>query len=76
VSEQGIDERYIGTTQFAEMVGASPRTVMLWRERNYGPPYYKIGHRIRYWLPDVQEWIEGCREDPEKPEEDEPDEPD
>lgn len=31
------------------------------RGRNYGPPWHKVGGRIRYRLSEVMAWLESCR---------------
>ncbi|TVR12262.1 MAG: DNA-binding protein [Salinarimonadaceae bacterium] len=29
--------------------------------RNYGPPWHKVGGRVRYRLSEVLAWLESCR---------------
>lgn len=32
-------------------------TLMMWRGKNYGPDYVKLGRGVFYRLEDVEEWI-------------------
>ncbi|MEM6603459.1 MAG: helix-turn-helix domain-containing protein [Pseudomonadota bacterium] len=34
--------------------GIAPRTLEQWRWKGEGPPFLKIGHRVRYRLSDIE----------------------
>jgi len=42
----------------ADIVHASPRTIIRWRSEGRGPAYVKAGHRVLYRRADVMEWLE------------------
>jgi len=43
----------------AETLGVPVRTLEAWRYRREGPPYVKVGRRIRYRSVDLENWILG-----------------
>ncbi len=47
----------IDTVRAANFVGVSRRTLEKWRYEGSGPPYLKLGRRVLYCLPDLEEWI-------------------
>jgi predicted DNA-binding transcriptional regulator AlpA len=44
--------------QLADIVHASPRTIIRWRGEGLGPAYVKAGHRVLYRRADVEAWLE------------------
>lgn len=44
--------------QTAEFLAVSTRTLEGWRCIGGGPPFIRIGRRVRYRLRDLQKWIE------------------
>jgi hypothetical protein len=42
------------TVQAADELGLSPRTLEGWRRRGEGPPYLKIGRRVKYRPEDIE----------------------
>jgi predicted DNA-binding transcriptional regulator AlpA len=51
----------------AELLGVAESTLAVWRSKNRGPAYYKVGRSITYKLTDIEEWIESsCRKEPGK----------
>ena len=41
----------------AESLGMSPRTLEKWRVEGNGPPFLKLGRRVRYSVVDLESWI-------------------
>jgi len=51
-------ESYISAQTLAKMLGISPETPRIWRQRKQGPPYVKLGGRcVRYGVSDVEAWV-------------------
>jgi excisionase family DNA binding protein len=50
-------DEYLSTEELAERLGLSARTLEGWRVAGTGPPYTKIGHRVRYAVADVVAWL-------------------
>ncbi|MGD2114479.1 MAG: helix-turn-helix domain-containing protein [Acidobacteriota bacterium] len=44
-------------TEAAEFLAVSTRTLEGWRSSGGGPPFVRVGRRVRYRLQDLQEWI-------------------
>jgi len=42
--------------------GIPERTIYNWRQRNEGPPAYKIGKYLRYRRSDVENWLDSRRD--------------
>jgi len=57
-----LDERTrtTDTDGAAARVGVTPETLRNWRWRGDGPPYLKIGRRVRYRLVDLADYLDGC----------------
>lgn len=49
------------SSDLAEILGVSPRTVETWRSTCEGPDYVKIGQQVRYDPVDVQAWLDTIR---------------
>jgi len=45
-------------TAVAEYLGVPPRTLEDWRHKRTGPPFVKVGQRVRYRKADVDQWME------------------
>lgn len=43
--------------QLAEKLSVAPQTPRVWRLRGGGPPFVKIGRRVRYRPEDVEKFI-------------------
>ena len=49
---------FMSTRQVCERLGVDRRTLQRWaREKNYGPPFVKIGQRNRYDPNEVEVWV-------------------
>jgi predicted DNA-binding transcriptional regulator AlpA len=51
-------DRLMGRWDLAEYLRISPRTVDSWREKDFGPPFMRVGMQIRYRKRDVDAWLE------------------
>ncbi|MCA9501881.1 MAG: helix-turn-helix domain-containing protein [Spirochaetaceae bacterium] len=51
-------------TQAAERVGIKPGTLAHWRSAGTGPPYVKVGGRVRYLTRDLDDWLDSRRVEP------------
>ncbi|MGA8758009.1 MAG: helix-turn-helix domain-containing protein [Stellaceae bacterium] len=55
---------YMDTREAAGYLGISANTLNCWRSRREGPPFCKIGGKVRYRLADLDAWADGRRRDP------------
>jgi predicted DNA-binding transcriptional regulator AlpA len=55
------DKRLSTTKEIAALYGLGYSTVTKWRLTGEGPPYIKIGRKVMYSPPDVEEWLESKR---------------
>jgi hypothetical protein len=63
VNPQGI----LTEREAAELIlNMKPQPLAKWRLRHMGPPFLKLGGRVRYNVTDIQAWMESCRIDPAK----------
>ena len=44
-------------SQAATFLGIAVQTMARWRVEGGGPPYLKLGSRVRYDQPDLLEWV-------------------
>lgn len=56
-------DEWLCTKQVARLTGLSTSYFeqARLRGRSYGPPWHKIGARVRYRLSEVLAWLESCR---------------
>jgi predicted site-specific integrase-resolvase len=47
-------QHLLETVHAADQLGLSPRTLEGWRRRGEGPPYLKIGRRVKYRPEDIE----------------------
>jgi len=57
-TEQQFHEQYLSEKHLAKRWGISFRTLQRWRWKGTGPPYVKIGGRIRYRLDNITKFEE------------------
>ena len=50
--------RTIDAVEAGERLGLSARTLANLRSRHTGPPYLRVGGRIRYRLPEIALWLD------------------
>lgn len=53
-----LNKEFITTKEFAEMLGVTENTIVIWRTKGFGPKYYKLGRSVRYKKADVEAWID------------------
>ncbi len=49
-----MSERYLTTSDLAELFRTSPETVRYWRHTGYGPKGRKVGRRVLYERSEVE----------------------
>ena len=47
----------VGPAKAAPMLDVEVNTLKVWRRRGVGPPYCRVGSRIRYRVTDLEEWL-------------------
>ena len=52
--------KLLTTTEAAEWLGLSPRTLERYRVTGEGPKFRKIGRWVRYTVADLDAWLEQC----------------
>jgi hypothetical protein len=52
-----VNEDYVTSDEAAEIVRRPVSTLAYWRHRGEGPPYAKVGRRVRYRRLDVEAWL-------------------
>jgi excisionase family DNA binding protein len=62
ISDGSGAPRFLGVKELASYLDIHPSTVYRWvreqkRQQHNGPPAHRIGGKIRFYLPDVDEWF-------------------
>lgn len=57
-SSEGLTPRYLTTEQVSQLTGLSIKALETMRYKRIGPPFLRIGRRIRYLLSDIVAWLE------------------
>jgi len=52
-----MNQEYIDTKLTAKLLGVSESTIKRLRKRSSGPPWTRVGRQIRYYVPDVRDWM-------------------
>lgn len=63
-TEQHVGGDLVAESGAAAHIGRPVRTLQQWRYRGEGPPYIKVGGRVRYSLRDLDAWLLAHRVDP------------
>lgn len=63
-NEQQLE--YVDDRDLARRTRFVRRCWQKWRQLGMGPPYYKIGKRVVYLWPEVQQWMHAQRVEPHK----------
>ena len=50
--------RTVSPEDAADRLGVQPSTLANWRWAGGGPPYLKVGGRVRYRLHDLAKWLD------------------
>ena len=62
-----LELRLLTAAETAEFLGLAKKTLAEWRCQRKGPPWIKIGGRVRYAPTQIERWVERhCTRDPEK----------
>ena len=56
--------RLVSTKELSEMWGMPESTLRYWRSAEMGPPYVKLGGRIKYDLADVESYVRANKRTP------------
>jgi hypothetical protein len=56
--------RLVSTRELAEIWGIPESTLRYWRSAEIGPPYVKLGGRIKYDLQDVERYVRANKRNP------------
>jgi excisionase family DNA binding protein len=56
--EKIMKEKLLNTKELAEYLGIAVSTLLQYRADGVGPEYIKLGHLVRYRIPDVEAWLE------------------
>jgi DNA-binding transcriptional MerR regulator len=54
-------EKAYTTAQLAAAFGVTERTLIYWRKKGIGPPYYQATKSVLYFEEDVKKWLEGSK---------------
>jgi excisionase family DNA binding protein len=57
-------QEYLVPEALASQLGVSLRTIYRWNALGYGPPRVRVGRKILYHLPAVQEWLKANERQP------------
>ena len=55
-----MEDALLDTPTAADRLGLKPATLETWRWSGKGPPFLKLGGRVRYRQQDLNRWLEGC----------------
>jgi hypothetical protein len=61
----GSERNYLDENEVADLIGCSVQTLRNHRYIRKGIPYSKFGRSVRYFMPDVLEYMSCRRIDPE-----------
>ena len=59
-----VTPMFVDEQKAADILKKPVRTLRQWRYTNYGPPYHKVGGRVRYIEGDLIAWLWGKRIEP------------
>ena len=49
--------KLLKSKEVAEIMGLKVQALEMWRQRDIGPRYLKLGHNVRYRIEDVIAWL-------------------
>ena len=53
-------KKLVNTRQAAEILGLKHNTLEIWRCRNQGPKYIRLGRRVLYDLEELEDFAAAC----------------
>jgi predicted DNA-binding transcriptional regulator AlpA len=56
-----VAPEYLSAKQVSQLTSISVKTLEMFRSVRKGPPYFRVGGRIRYRIADVRAWVESGR---------------
>jgi predicted DNA-binding transcriptional regulator AlpA len=56
--EGAIAHEYLTAEQVSHLTGFSSKSLEAMRHTHRGPPFFKVGKRVRYRAADVRAWME------------------
>ena len=57
-------EKLLDTREVADLLGISPNTLDIWRTKNQGPTFIKVGRYVRYQSKDIENFIKDNKRGP------------
>jgi predicted DNA-binding transcriptional regulator AlpA len=60
-------QRLLKSKELAELLGFQESTLRQWRSEGVGPPYLRLGHRVRYSPEVVSAWVAAHQVDGRSP---------
>ena len=51
-------DRWLGAPEAARMIGVHRNTLWAWGDQGQGPKFTLIGCHRKYWVSDVQAWLD------------------
>ncbi|PIY44488.1 MAG: hypothetical protein COZ05_08035 [Armatimonadetes bacterium CG_4_10_14_3_um_filter_59_10] len=61
MADQSEPRSTIESQEAARLLDISYRTLTRWRQRGYGPPWARVGGRVRYTTWEVRAWLDDQR---------------
>jgi predicted DNA-binding transcriptional regulator AlpA len=59
----GSTQRLLKSKELADLLGFQESTLRQWRTEGIGPPYLRLGHRVRYESEPVRLWLDAHQVD-------------
>ena len=57
-------QKLLNTREVADLLGISPNTLDIWRTKNRGPRFIKVGRYVRYQQTDLENFIKDNKRGP------------
>lgn len=57
-------QKLLNTREVADLLGISPNTLDIWRTKNRGPKFIKVGRYVRYQQTDLENFIKDNKRGP------------
>jgi len=63
-TSRNVRRQLVSTKELSEIWGVPESTLRYWRCAEFGPPYVKLGGRVKYDLGDVENYVRANRRNP------------